>query len=119
FQIAIHVTLGNAPFPPMMLLTLVETAIKHGINPLPEGGFLRIGADVEASHLQVEVADPGQGFAKSSGAGTGIANTRARLEAMYGSDARLSFGFNRPRGVTAMLRLPYVTEAGAASWRLQ
>jgi sensor histidine kinase YesM len=117
FAIEIPDALGNAQFPPVMLLTLVENAIKHGIDPLPEGGFIRISADIESAHLQVQVADSGQGFSKSSGVGTGLANTRARLAAMYGGEARLSLGLNRPRGVTATLRVPYiiVSAFGAAA----
>jgi len=115
FAIDIPDSLRDARFPPVMLLTLVENAIKHGINPLPEGGFIRISAQVDDASLQVQVADSGQGFAKSSGAGTGLANTRARLTAMYGSHARLALGLNRPRGVTATLWLPYAVSTAAAS----
>ncbi len=71
----------------MMLLTLVENAIKHGLNPLPEGGFVRVSARVAGGQLRLQVADSGQGFTKTSGGGMGLANTRARLAAMYGPAA--------------------------------
>jgi LytS/YehU family sensor histidine kinase len=115
FAIEIPDSLRDAQFPPVMLLTLVENAIKHGISPLPEGGFIRISAQIAETSLQVQVADSGQGFAKTSGAGTGLANTRARLTAMYGPRARLSLGLNRPRGVTATLSLPYATSAATGN----
>jgi signal transduction histidine kinase len=107
FAVDIPETLGGAAFPPVMLLTLVENAIKHGISPLREGGFVRISAEVEDGDLQVQVADSGRGFAASSGAGTGLANTRARLSALYGRRGRLHIRLNLPRGVTATIRLPY------------
>src|SRR5438067_43841 len=84
FEIQIPDSLRDAPVPPMMLLTLTENAIKHGLNPLPEGGTIRISARVEGGQLRLRVADSGQGFMQSSGGGTGLANIRARLAALYG-----------------------------------
>ncbi len=84
FDFEIPESLREAPMPPMMLLTLTENAIKHGLNPLPEGGFVRVSARVAGGQLRLQVADSGQGFTKTSGGGMGLANTRARLAAMYG-----------------------------------
>jgi signal transduction histidine kinase len=101
--------------PPMMLLTLVENAIKHGLNPLPEGGFLRVRATVERDAVLLEVSDSGRGFGDSegTGGGTGLANIRARLHAAYGAAAELVLKANAPRGVTATIRLPRAAlEAG-------
>jgi len=101
--------------PPMMLLTLVENAIKHGINPLPEGGFVRVSADVEQGRLCLRVSDSGRGFGAGtgSGGGTGLANIRARLHAEYGAAAELILSPNQPRGITATIVLP-VTRADPA-----
>jgi LytS/YehU family sensor histidine kinase len=107
FAIDVPERLHDAKLPPMMLLTLVENAIKHGLNPLPEGGFMRVSADVDAGRLRLLVSDTGRGFTKSAGGGTGLANIRARLAAMYGPAAQLDLTLNRPRGVTATLVLPY------------
>ena len=65
--------------------------------------------------LQVQVADSGQGFTKSSGGGTGLANIRARLAAMYGAAAHLDSAINSPRGVTATIALPYAASAPTTS----
>jgi hypothetical protein len=94
--------------PPMMLLTLVENALKHGLQPLLEGGSIRIDASSDPTTLRVQVADTGRGLGAgtSLGAGTGLANIRARLRAMHGSAARLSLRVNEPRGVIAMIELP-------------
>jgi signal transduction histidine kinase len=107
FAIEVPGELKEARLPPMMLLTLAENAIKHGLNPLPEGGFIRVSARVEQHQLRLEVADSGQGFAKTSGGGTGLANISARLAAMYGTAAQFSIGTNLPRGVTAIIGVPY------------
>jgi signal transduction histidine kinase len=114
FSFDIPEALRNAPMPSMMLLTLVENAIKHGLNPLPQGGYLRVSASVDARELSVQVADSGRGFIKSWGAGTGLANVRSRLQALYGSAGSLEFMLNEPRGVTAILAVPHRGTEGAS-----
>ena len=99
--------LAGAAVPPMMLSTLVENAIKHGLSPLPEGGKLGIHASVSGKQLRLQVADDGQGFAANAGSGLGLANIRTRLQLLYGGAARLDFAANRPRGVVATVELPY------------
>ena len=98
--------LGRQIVPPMMLLTLVENALKHGLQPLHEGGSIRIAASADAHSLRVDVADTGCGLGSSLGAGTGLANIRARLRDMYGSEASLSLRVNEPRGVVASIEFP-------------
>ena len=106
FEIDVPVELRPLEVPPMMLLTLVENAIKHGLNPLPEGGSLRVQARRDGGLLCIEVADSGRGFHAISGGGTGLANIRARLATMHGDAASLTLAENYPRGVTSTLRLP-------------
>jgi LytS/YehU family sensor histidine kinase len=108
YAIDVDDTLRRARLPPLMLLTLVENAIKHGLTPVPAGGRIDIRARVEAGRLRVEVADTGQGFTKSGGAGAGLANIRARLAAQFGQDASLALAMNSPRGVVATIALPYL-----------
>ena len=90
----------------MMLLTLVENALKHGIGPLPDGGKLRVTARADGDRLFITVADTGSGFAPGSGTGTGLANIRARLSAEFGDRARLSLENNELGGATATIELP-------------
>jgi Histidine kinase len=111
FEIDVPLELRPLEVPPMMLLTLVENAIKHGLNPLPEGGSLRVQARREGELLCIDVADSGRGFHATSGGGTGLANIRARLSAMHGDAASLALAENYPRGVTSTLRLPAVSSA--------
>jgi hypothetical protein len=99
--------LRNVRLPSLMLLTLVENSIKHGLTPQPEGGRIDVHARIVDGRLRIEVADTGQGFTKTGGGGTGLANTRARLESYFGDRASLSLGINTPCGVIATLVLPY------------
>ena len=68
---------------------------------------MRIVASREESRLLVSVADNGVGFQGFSGGGVGLANTRARLAALYGADGLLTFAANPVRGVTVSIILPY------------
>jgi sensor histidine kinase YesM len=105
-DIDIPAPLGARVVPPMMLLTLIENALKHGLAPLAEGGAISVRAVEEEGRLVLRVADTGRGLVSGSGGGTGLANIRARLKAMYGAAATLSLHLNEPRGVVAEIGLP-------------
>lgn len=101
--------LRSAAFPPMMLQSMVENAIKHGLECKPEGGTLRIVAEVADSKLRVTVTDDGVGFGvvPSDGTGLGLQTIRDRLKLLHGDGARLHIGANSPSGVIAMIEVPY------------
>jgi hypothetical protein len=105
--------LRSAAFPPMMLQSLVENAIKHGLEPKPEGGSLRVKAEVIDGALVVSVRDSGLGFgaAATQGTGVGLANIRERLQLLYGRDARLDITANVPSGTIATVTVPYRSQA--------
>jgi signal transduction histidine kinase len=92
--------------PSMMLATLAENAIKHGIAPLTEGGSISVTAVSKDNCLELSVADTGRGFAAESGTGVGLSNIRARLAALYAGRASLKLEGNVPRGVVATITLP-------------
>jgi signal transduction histidine kinase len=105
-RIDVPAELGGRIVPPMMLLTLIENALKHGLAPLPEGGAISVSAAEAEGMLVLGVADTGRGLVAGFGGGTGLANIRARLKAMYGAAAGLSLRLNDPRGAVAEIKLP-------------
>lgn len=115
-HIDVPAAVRDARFPPMMLMTLVENAIKHGIGPLTAGGSIAIAAEARGGRLRVCVRDNGLGIRHSTGKGIGIANTRARLKALYDGAARLSLadGVGGASGVTATIELPLEFDATPA-----
>lgn len=103
--------LRSAEFPSMMIQTLVENAIRHGLEPKPEGGTLTVRAEIVHGKLQVTVADTGVGFGNggTSGTGVGLANIRERLQLLYGDKATLTVAANQPSGTVVTITVPYRT----------
>lgn len=101
--------LRSAECPPMVLQMLVENAIKHGLEPKPEGGMLRVQAAVMDGALQLTVADSGVGLAPDweAGQGTGLKNIRERLNLRYGPAAHLRVEAGEGGGTRVVVRLPY------------
>jgi LytS/YehU family sensor histidine kinase len=106
YRVNVPEALGALPFPPLALSTLTENAIKHGLNPLPEGGAIEITACADQHQLAVTVADTGAGIRQAGGTGSGLANLRARLAALYGEAAKLTIAANAPRGILATIIVP-------------
>jgi len=92
-------------FPPLMLMTLVENAVKHGIVPRGRGS-VRIVAKQPGDRIVVEVIDDGAGFGGTLGQGLGLANLRERLKALFGDRARLALESGDPGGTIAHLEVP-------------
>jgi LytS/YehU family sensor histidine kinase len=103
--------LESARVPPLMVGTLVENAIKHGIAPRASGGTLTISASSREGLLEIGVGDDGVGFRARSGHGVGLANIRARLETLFAGAGSLDLATNAEGGVTATIRLPYRSTA--------
>ena len=98
--------LKSAVFPSMMLQTLVENAIKHGLEPKPEGGLLEIGAEIVDGQLAVHVRDTGIGFMPKAEGGVGLANVRERLKALYNGRAELIISLPPGGGTCATIKVP-------------
>jgi sensor histidine kinase YesM len=104
----------SAEFPPMMLQSLVENAIKHGIEPKPEGGKVTVAARIQNGQLWVEVKDTGIGIADTerlesatSGTGLGIQNIRERLAMLFPGKSRLMIVSDDTQGTTVKIVVPY------------
>jgi signal transduction histidine kinase len=106
--------LKSAVFPSMMLQTLVENAIKHGLEPKPEGGRIEIGAEIADGQLAVHVLDTGVGFMPTAEAGVGLANVRERLQALYDGGAELIITVPPGGGTCATIKVPYESTAAPA-----
>lgn len=104
----------DCEFPPTVIGTLVENAIKHGLEPSRGGGRIDLTAHHDGAHLVVECADTGIGFSSSSGSGVGLANARERLRMLYGPEAEIDLEINDAGGVTARAKIPLALPAAAA-----
>ena len=106
-QVDVPDELRRLVFPPMMLQTLVENAIKHGLEPRTDGGTVWILAKEADGRVAVTVADDGMGFGSSTnGTGIGLRNVRERLRLAYGNAASFSIVANFPSGVAATITVP-------------
>ena len=106
-QIDVPEELKSIPFPTMMLQTLVENSIKHGLEPKSGGGTIWILARATDQNIAVTVADDGRGFnSETAGTGIGLKNVRERLKLAYGNDASFGIVANFPTGVAATITVP-------------
>ena len=113
-EIAVPEGLESAQFPPMMLQSLVENAIKHGIEPKPEGGKVRVAAGIHNAQLWVEVSDTGVGVpdgdlldGPTSGTGIGLQNIRERLAVLYPGKSRIMLKSDPATGTVVRISVPY------------
>ena len=106
-QIQVPEALKGVPMPPMMLQTLVENAIKHGLEPVPGGGTVWVIARETEGKVAVTVADDGRGFSdEGGGTGIGLRNVRERLKLAFHDAAGFTIVGNFPKGVAATITVP-------------
>ncbi len=112
FTIDVPPALSGLHFPPLMLISLAENAVKHGVEPKIGPAEIRLtAARTDDGRLAVTVADDGVGFggapgSGSAGSGLGLVNLRERLEALYGARASLELRARPDGGVAATITLP-------------
>jgi two-component sensor histidine kinase len=108
-QFALHIepAASSLQCPPMTLLTLVENAVRHGIDPSEEGGRISVDVWLRDGRCHVRVTDTGVGLqSKSGGLGTGLSTLRERMQLAFGGDAQLRLTEVQPHGVCAELEFP-------------
>jgi len=112
FTVAIEPSLRALPFPSMALLTLVENAIRHGIDPGCEGGHVEVGARRGAGReVLLWVTDTGVGLTEGAGTGSGLRNLQERLQAFFPSGARVALSAQTPHGVRADVIVTVASDA--------
>lgn len=113
-QFSLHVEDAALPLycPPMTLLSLVENAVRHGIDPSESGGRIDVRVCVRGERCRIEVADTGVGLTHANdGCGTGLANLRERLQLAFGPGAQLWLNAAEPHGAIAEIEFPERTAA--------
>jgi signal transduction histidine kinase len=108
-QFAIHLDPAAARLqcPPMTLLTLVENAVRHGIDPGEAGGRIDVDIWIREGRCILRVTDTGVGVQGGSrGLGTGLATLRERLKLAFGAEVSLDLTENAPRGICAEIAFP-------------
>jgi signal transduction histidine kinase len=112
YRIELPEDLRDEAFPPLMLISLVENAIKHGVEPKRGPGCVVVRAEApDATRLRVLVSDDGAGLSPGLGVGLGLANIRAQLATRYGDAARLELSPRAGGGVEASITLPRERDA--------
>lgn len=99
----------SAELPAMLLQQLVASSIRHGLEPKPDGGLIRIEARADAERLVVVLADSGCAWCDGSNAecASELVNVRERLRSMYGDKASLSAQVREPWGNMVEVTIPY------------
>lgn len=107
YELNIEPTAEKWPIPPVLLVTLAENAIKHGIAQMIQGGFVRINACVKSDFLQIEVCNTGHFTPNSERQGIGLTNIQRRLAMLYGGKSRFDIENNLEQNtVTATVHIP-------------
>jgi two-component system, LytTR family, sensor kinase len=94
------------PVPPMMLQTLVENAIKHGISKQINGGVVKVISDFKGDYHELVVQNTGQLNGKMNSEGFGLSSTTNRLSLLYGDKARFDIKQINGSLVEARVLLP-------------
>ncbi len=128
-RMSVHVHMADAvaddPVPPLLIQTLVENAVKHGIEPNEGGGRITVNAVREGGTLEIRISNPGrlsqsQGEApnrqsRNHAGGLGLENSRIRLNLIFGSKASLELHQSTPGTIEAVVRIPMVVPMSTSS----
>jgi signal transduction histidine kinase len=107
FELHVDPAARSLRCPPTAILTLVENAVRHGIDPSEEGGRIDIHVQLHERRCRIRVIDTGVGFRQASqGLGTGLSTLRERLQLMFGNNASMRVIASETGGVCAELEIP-------------
>ncbi|QJR09492.1 hypothetical protein DSM104443_00536 [Usitatibacter rugosus] len=106
YEIAVPTALNDVSVPPLSVMTLVENAVKHGLERRAAGGRVVIAGESRGGQLVLRVTDDGLGFGAEMGTGTGLTNLRERLASLHGDRAHVELSHAEPAGVEAQLVVP-------------
>jgi LytS/YehU family sensor histidine kinase len=107
FTLELPANLEMVQVPGMLLLTLVENSIKHGIEPSLRGGSINVLVTLVDATVKIEVCDDGVGLSSAPTPGVGLANVRERLQLVYGGRASCTLTAVEPHGAIATLSFPF------------
>jgi sensor histidine kinase YesM len=111
FDFDVPQELQESPFPPMVLLPLIDNATRHGLEPCPLGGRIQVRAQQGINCLTVSVIDGGAGRAEALVEKGGLTTLRERLRGLYADQARLTLTSNHPHGIIATVEIPHENPA--------
>ena len=114
YELSIAAGLATIPFPPLLLVTLVENAIKHGIEPKAGPGRITVSVHKQQDRLTISVADDGAGLGHGVGSGVGLANVREQLKLRYGNRASFALTGRAEGGALARIVIEGSSEPEAA-----
>jgi Histidine kinase len=106
WRVELPEALKAAPIPPLAVMTLVENAVSHGIDPTENGGEVTVLAQADGGSISIVVSDTGAGFAEAAAEGFGLKHLRERLAMLWGTRASLQLTQNAAHGTIAALTLP-------------
>jgi len=109
FQVDFVPALDDCDFPPMVLLPLVELALRDGLEPLPHGGKISIAADIDGDRLRVRVADDGSPRSAAADDSIEMVTLRERLRGLFGTTASLDVTANASQGIVAAIEVSHAT----------
>jgi len=109
YTVDVRPGLSENDFPPMLLLPLIDDALRSGLEPLPHGGTIRITTGADGDRAHVLVADDGLSRIAEAQRGASLATLQERLRGLYGDAAHLELTTNTPQGVIATIEVPLAT----------
>ena len=110
WKIEVPKEISQAQIPPMLLQTLVENAIKHGIAHSSKEGLIQIKGEIASEMIHLQVINPGHLKTKGESTGIGLLNSQNRLQLLFGETAHIDLKPLDKNHVLASVTIPYISE---------